>query len=192
MHLLFVCTGNTCRSPMAVGIARQAIRERGLNWTVESAGTYAISGAPMAPHAAKTLEKLGIRPIEHRSKPLTEFLMREADIIFTMTSSQAWELRANYPFAFDKIHELGVYATSKGAPLSESCDIVDPVGGSLTTYLECADTLVEFIGITIDKLAQTVSRDADGAHRADNATGDGDGAHPIDGVDGATDGGEKE
>ena len=179
MHLLFVCTGNTCRSPMAVGIARRAIRERGLDWTVGSAGTFAIAGAPMAPHAAKALEKLGIGPIEHRSKPLTESLMQEADVIFTMTSSQAWELRANYPFAFDKIHELGVYTTSKGAPLSESCDIVDPVGGSLTTYVECADTLVHFIEMAIDKLAQT-------------ALGDADGADGIDGVDGATDGGEKE
>lgn len=171
MHLLFVCTGNTCRSPMAVGIAKRAIEQRGLDWTVESAGTFAAEGSPMAKNAEKALVGLGIRPEYHSSKPLTASQVQAADMIFTMTSSQAWELRANYPFAFDKIHELGVYATAKGAPLSESCDIVDPVGGSLTIYVQCANTLVQFIEATIDKLVQSDAKD---------------------GVEGANDGGEKQ
>jgi protein-tyrosine phosphatase len=89
-NLLFVCTGNTCRSPMAEAIARRAIAERG--WThvdVRSAGIAAIPGVPASGHAAGVAREHGLDLGEHRSAPLTTDLIEWADLILAMGESHA-------------------------------------------------------------------------------------------------------
>ncbi|HYE03652.1 MAG TPA: Sua5/YciO/YrdC/YwlC family protein, partial [Phycisphaerales bacterium] len=84
-NILFVCSGNTCRSPMAESIAADELARAGLeSVTVESAGTGAPSGAPISPEAAAALRALGVAPRRGASRPLTRHLLAQADLVFAM------------------------------------------------------------------------------------------------------------
>lgn len=139
---------------MAEHIARDRLGKRGLRWTAGSAGLYALEGMPMARHAEQALQRLHVTPQPHASVQISQALMDEADKVLAMTSAQAWDLRAAYPQAFNKIHELGVYATTGTNALTVSCDIVDPFGGTLHEYVGCAEALDAYIGLVIDKLQE--------------------------------------
>src|SRR5206468_63686 len=84
--ILFVCTGNVCRSPMAEGIFRQAVRGRG-DFRVWSAGLGAMEGQPPSPYAVQAVGELGIDISNQRSRMLTLDLVQQADYIFGMTHS---------------------------------------------------------------------------------------------------------
>lgn len=141
---------------MAEQIARSIILKRRLDWTVTSAGLYASPGQPMSKHSALALEQMGVSVSPHESKIVTEELIRNADLVLAMTSGHAWDLRAAFPQYFEKIHELGVYATTDSNPLSATCDIVDPFGGSLEQYTLCAQMLCEYVEKAIDKVQRYV------------------------------------
>lgn len=132
---LVVCSGNTCRSPMAAGLLRRLLAqklgcredelaERGYH--VESAGTGAYGGAPATPEAVQALRAKGIDISGHRSQPLSLELVNRADYIFAMTGRQA-----------DNIRLLAAHAESRLKRLDEQ-DIEDPIGGSEEDYLVCA------------------------------------------------------
>lgn len=152
MHILFVCTGNTCRSPMAAFFARAEIHARNLPWTVESAGLYAAPGLPMSPAAADVLTHRRIPLQSHRSQPITPALVDKSDIILTMTHSHAVELRARYPHAADKIVEFGRYVHPELNAEEVQYDIVDPFGGSDEHYEACAVELEKGVRYLLDHM----------------------------------------
>src|SRR5205809_5862154 len=84
--VLFICTGNVCRSPMAEGIFRAAVRGRG-DFRVVSAGLGAMDGQAPSPYAVQAVKELGIDISGQRSRMLTSELVEEADLIFGMTHS---------------------------------------------------------------------------------------------------------
>src|SRR5450759_5762549 len=84
--ILFVCTGNICRSPMAEGIFRQAVQGRG-DYRVLSAGIGAVNGQPPSPYAVQAVRELGIDISGQRSRMLTSDLVQQSDYIFGMTHS---------------------------------------------------------------------------------------------------------
>lgn len=156
MHIVFVCTGNTCRSPMAAFLLQQKIREKGLDWTVTSAGLFAAAGMPMSGHAVDALRDLGIDGSAHFSQPVTPELIASADYVFTMTEAHRADLLVRFPDFSRKIYQLGrfVLDADTGSRDAGRYDIVDPFGGSKEEYLGCASELSDYINSLIDRLQQ--------------------------------------
>ncbi|HEX6988920.1 MAG TPA: L-threonylcarbamoyladenylate synthase [Bacillota bacterium] len=127
-RILMVCTGNTCRSPMAAALLRALAEAAGYEVDVRSAGVAAIEGSPPAREAVEVLATRGIALEGHRSRRLSADDVAWADVILTMTAHQRDQVRALYPEAGDRIQTLGRYAAG-----SES-DIEDPIGGDAARY----------------------------------------------------------
>jgi len=140
--LLLVCTGNTCRSPMAEALTRRALADTS-GWRVVSAGLGAVNGHPASPYAIKAMRSLGLDISGHRSQMVTSRLVREADYIFGLTHGHVDGLIYLYPEAAEKIFVLREFDDTLHA---FDKDISDPIGGSLEGYLACRDQIEQ--GIT--------------------------------------------
>lgn len=97
--LVFVCTGNTCRSPMAECLTRAMLDRLGLQerWEVRSAGLFAQSGAPASEGAKRAMQRRGLTLASHRSRPVTRDLLDQAAVVAGMSASHIAQLRALYP-----------------------------------------------------------------------------------------------
>lgn len=109
-HFLFVCTGNTCRSPMAESLFRRLAEESGLDVEVRSAGVSALNGQSMAQHSAAVLQGRGIDAGAFASREVTASLIEWADLILTMTAHHKRHLLEMYPQAVDRAYTLKEYA----------------------------------------------------------------------------------
>src|SRR5258707_8443265 len=139
--ILFVCTGNICRSPMAEGIFRRAVEGRG-TYRVLSAGLGAMEGQPPSPYAVQAVKELGIDISGNRSRMLTPELVQQADYIFGMTHSHIDTVMLLYPQASEKTFLLREF--DETLDLFEK-DISDPIGGSYEVYLNCRDQIEQGI-----------------------------------------------
>src|SRR5256885_10690573 len=135
--ILFVCTGNICRSPMAEGIFRRAVEGRG-TYRVLSAGLGAMEGQPPSPYAIQAVRELGIDISGQRSRMLTPELVQQADYIFGMTHSHLDTVMLLYPQAAEKTFLLRDF--DETLDIFEK-DISDPIGGSYEVYLNCRDQI---------------------------------------------------
>jgi protein-tyrosine phosphatase len=140
---LFVCSGNTCRSPLAEVVARRvlaeklSVQERELEkrgFHVLSAGALAMGGSPATPAAAEAAADLGLDLSKHRSRQLTIELINQADRIFTMGKSHA-----------DIVRTLVPSAQAKTLPLDPSGDVDDPIGSDVAVYRQLAGRLRQLI-----------------------------------------------
>jgi glycine hydroxymethyltransferase len=139
--VLFVCTGNVCRSPMAEGIFRHAVQGRG-NYRVVSAGLGAMDGQPPSAHAIRAARELGIDISNQRSRMLTPELVQHADYIFGMTHSHVDTVMLLYPQAAEKTFLLREFDETLD---TFEKDISDPIGGSYDVYLSCRDQIEQGI-----------------------------------------------
>jgi|HigsolmetaAR203D_1030402.scaffolds.fasta_scaffold02457_11 protein-tyrosine phosphatase len=117
--ILFVCTGNTCRSPMAQGLFSVMAREAGIEAEVRSAGIAAVDGMSVSRHAADILQKQGFEE-ELSSRKLTEEDVRWADLILTMTMNHKGSILRQFPEALDKTWTLKEFAAEEDPPAEES------------------------------------------------------------------------
>jgi glycine hydroxymethyltransferase len=151
--ILFVCTGNICRSPMAEGLFRHAMKGRG-NYRVFSAGVGAIDGLAPSTHAVHALRELGIDITHQRSRMLSPDLVRQADYIFGMTHSHVDAVTLLFPMAAEKTFLLREFDETLDA---FEKDISDPIGGSLEVYQSCRDQIEQGIASMLKFIEQTTT-----------------------------------
>lgn len=146
--VLFICSGNTCRSPMAKGLFIKQLEERSpeLKDKIEviTAGTYPNPGDTASPGAREVMEEIGIDISDHRARPVTEEMLEAADLILTMTGAHRDYLTRIYG-QNDKIHSLHEFLGQEG-------DVLDPYGGDTDTYRACRDELRQLLEMLVDKL----------------------------------------
>lgn len=144
MNILFVCTGNTCRSPMAAAIMERLCIENAIDANIESAGLFAQDGEPASEEAVEAVKKYGVDLSHHLSQQITDELIQKSDLIITMTDAHKMILQD--------------VAESKTATVCELAgiddEIEDPYGGDLEDYIETADTLYIALTQIADKLEE--------------------------------------
>jgi protein arginine phosphatase len=138
--ILFVCTGNLCRSPMAAGLLRQRLAAEGLDglYQVVSAGVWATDGRPASDNAVAVMAERGIDISDHIARSVTADDMAAADVILVMGREHAQMLRNTWLQYAWKIHRLSEMVGKRQ-------DIQDPFGGSIEEYRACADIIAGII-----------------------------------------------
>ncbi len=140
--VLFVCTANICRSPMAAAIFDTVAASNGLSFRAQSAGVAALEGEPMTPNAATVLEEIGIHPPEHRARQVSASALEDADLVLTMSPQQLSAIKRQYgDKSGAKLHTLPDFAT--GVPSTEG--IPDPYGHTITAYRASMRQILEYV-----------------------------------------------
>jgi len=126
--VLFVCTGNTCRSPVAEKIFNKLCKERNLSYTAKSAGICTISGLPMSEYSMKALDELGIEDLDFTSTSIDELMLSEFDYFCVMSMDHASVLENLFNIPRGKILLF---------------DVSDPYGGSMERYRQCTEEILK-------------------------------------------------
>ena len=141
MRVLFVCTANICRSPVAEHYLRRLVERIGPNAVeIASTGTHAVSGLPSDGIAARLAAERGCDLAQHRSKPMLPQDILAADRIVVMERRHRQYFAENYPEALSKVQLLLAGPDGAGGR-----DLADPTGGTMSDYRRCFDQLFEAI-----------------------------------------------
>jgi len=153
-RILFVCTGNICRSPLAETLLKRALHERAVEEvSVESAGTGAWDGAPASEGAYLVALERGLDLSSHRARLLTREIVEDASLILTMARHH--RARVHELGGEGRVHVLGEYVGKNG----EEAEVGDPFGGDLEVYRDTCAELEALIATVADRLAGEARRE---------------------------------
>ena len=148
IKILFVCTGNTCRSPMAETLANKIFKEKNLDIKADSAGISVNLSSGASENSVSTMRDYNIDLSGHKAKNITKKIFDENDFILTMTKQHKIFLEQKFFYANNKIFTLSKFACNK------DYDIIDPFGCDLEIYKRCANEILDFIKIIADKFSK--------------------------------------
>ena len=145
--ILFVCTANICRSPMAMALFRAKLGEQADSWRVESAGTWAADGEPAHPKAQLAIAERGLDLSRHYSRSVSRELLRQFNLILTMEISHKEALRLEFPEIAARVHLLSEM-------VGQTFNILDPVGGSEQDFRIAAQDIDQIISDGFERILQ--------------------------------------
>ena len=149
--ILFVCTANICRSPMACAVFNALAHDNGLPYVASSAGVAALKGRPMPDNAVEVLEEAGIQSETHRARQVSSEMLSGADLVLAMNSAHVAELQQLSENRLTRqIHTLPDYASG-----TVNGEISDPYGYPVTAYRACLRQLYEHVGRVVLRLQST-------------------------------------
>ncbi len=139
-RILLVCTGNVCRSPMAMGLLRQRLAEDGLadRVAVSSAGIWGLDGEPASGPGVEVLAERGVDISDHRAHTIDAQDIAQADLVLVMEEAHRRSLFYSYPNMLSKVFLLSEMAGEYG-------DVRDPYRRPKEEYARCADELTRLI-----------------------------------------------
>ena len=149
--IIFICTGNICRSAMAHGYMQKILRDRNLEkeYVIESAGTNAYTGDRATDFAREAMRKYNVDLSNHRATYIEEADVKEADLVLCMTYAHKTRVLNRFPKLIGKVFTLKEYLGE-----TDYIDIDDPWGFSIDVYTACAKEIVYYV----DKLIEKMSR----------------------------------
>lgn len=150
-RLLFVCTANLCRSPIAEAVFNVLAEEGGLSSRAESAGVAAQGGRPMTPEAIRALEEIGVRAEAHLARRLSRTTLDGVDLVLTMGPWHAAEIRKEFGDFAPEVHTLPGYVGAQGDE-----EIPDPYRRSMVVYRATAHQIFEYVDLLVRRLGQSV------------------------------------
>ena len=156
-RILFVCTGNTCRSPMAEVLARRALDRRGWRHVeVRSAGVAALPGGPASEGSLRATARHGLDLTAHRSTPLSKELVQWADLILTMSLRHLTAVQ-ELPGGEEKVSLLTNFAEGRDRDVAGGAGVADPFGGGDHQYEITLLELRELVDRSLERLAPLVA-----------------------------------
>jgi len=147
--IMFVCTGNLCRSPMAAGLLRHRLADEGLveRYKVASTGVWAVDDHPASEHAISIMAERGVDLSDHVARTIGATDVAEADLILVMSREHEQMICNTWPQYSWKVHRLSEMAGKRK-------DVRDPYGGRIEEYRVCADTLAEYIDQGFERILE--------------------------------------
>lgn len=152
MKIMFICTGNICRSAMAEGIMRKKAEENGLNINVYSCGVYAENGDGATYNAIEAAQEYGVDIKNHKATNVKDSKINEMDIILCATQGHKNLVLQLYPNLSNKVYTMKEFVGDS------NYDIADPWRYNIDIYQKCANEIVQVVDKIIEKLKKHIDK----------------------------------